>query len=91
MVLAMLRCGMVGKWTGGAVGAETGKLIGDYKVFRVFVWPSRLAPASPRQIGRSRAVGAGPEPKPVTPLLLEIFNVFVGPWITQCLKAWSAG
>jgi hypothetical protein len=29
----MLRCSVVGKWTGGAVGAETGKLIGDYKVF----------------------------------------------------------
>ena len=29
----MLRCGMVGKWTGGAVGAETGKLIRDYKVW----------------------------------------------------------
>jgi hypothetical protein len=33
MVLAMLRCGMVGKWTGGAVEAEKGKLIGGYKVF----------------------------------------------------------
>ncbi len=32
MVLAMLRCSVVGKWTGGAVGAETGKLIGDFKV-----------------------------------------------------------
>jgi hypothetical protein len=32
MVLAMLRCSVVGKWTGGAVGAETGKLIGGYKV-----------------------------------------------------------
>jgi hypothetical protein len=32
MVLAMLRCSVVGKWTGGAVGAEKGKLIGDYKV-----------------------------------------------------------
>ncbi len=26
MVLSMLRCSVVGKWTGGAVGAETGKL-----------------------------------------------------------------
>ena len=33
MVLSMLRCSVVGKWTGGAVGAEKGKLIGDYKVF----------------------------------------------------------
>jgi len=32
MVLVMLRCSVVGKWTGRAVGAETGKLIGDYKV-----------------------------------------------------------
>jgi len=29
----MLRCSVVGKWTGGAVGAEKGKLIGEYKVF----------------------------------------------------------
>jgi hypothetical protein len=28
----MLRCSVVGKWTGAAVGAEKGKLIGDYKV-----------------------------------------------------------
>jgi hypothetical protein len=33
MGLATLRCGMVGKWTGGAVGAETGMLIGGCKVF----------------------------------------------------------
>lgn len=29
----MLRCSVVGKWTGGAVDAETGKLIGDYRVW----------------------------------------------------------
>jgi len=28
----MLQCGVVGKWTGGAVRTEKGKLIGDYKV-----------------------------------------------------------
>jgi len=28
----MLRCSVVGKWTGGAVGDEKGKLIGGYKV-----------------------------------------------------------
>ena len=33
MVLGMMRCSVVGKWTGGAVGAEKGKLIGAYKVF----------------------------------------------------------
>ena len=33
MVLAMLRCGMVGEWTAGAVGAGSRKSIGDYKVF----------------------------------------------------------
>ena len=32
MVLVLLRCSVVGKWTAGAVGAETGKLIRDYKV-----------------------------------------------------------
>ena len=35
----MLRCSVVGKWTGGAVGAETGKLIGDYKVLGVLGSP----------------------------------------------------
>jgi hypothetical protein len=29
----MLRCSVVGKWIAEAVGAETGKLIKDYKVF----------------------------------------------------------
>ena len=29
----MMRYSVVGKWTGAAVGAEKGKLIGDYKVF----------------------------------------------------------
>jgi hypothetical protein len=33
MVLSMLRCSVVGKWTGWAVGTETRKLIGEYKVF----------------------------------------------------------
>jgi hypothetical protein len=33
MVLAMLRCSVVGKWTGGAVGDEKGILIGGCKVF----------------------------------------------------------
>ena len=33
MVLVMLRYSLVGKWTGGAVGAESGKLIEDYKVW----------------------------------------------------------
>ena len=33
MVLAMLRCSVVGKWTGGAVEAEKGKLIGNYRVW----------------------------------------------------------
>ena len=33
MVLPMLRCSVVGKWTGGAVGAGSRKSIGDYKVF----------------------------------------------------------
>ncbi len=28
----MLRCSVVGKWTGRAVGVEKGKLIRDYKV-----------------------------------------------------------
>ena len=38
MVLAILRCSMDGKWTGGAVGAETGKLIKDDNGFgRIFV------------------------------------------------------
>jgi len=29
----MLRCSVVGKWTGGAVGAEGGMLIGDCRAF----------------------------------------------------------
>jgi hypothetical protein len=33
MVLIMPRCSMVGKWTGGAVGAGKEKLIGEYKVW----------------------------------------------------------
>ena len=39
MVLTMLRCSVVGKWTGGAVGAKTGKLIRDYKVLGVLGSP----------------------------------------------------
>ena len=42
MVLAMLRCSVVGEWTGGAVGAEKGKLIGDYKVLGVLGSPVPL-------------------------------------------------
>ena len=33
MVSVMLRYSLVGKWTGGTVGAESGKLIEDYKVW----------------------------------------------------------
>ena len=37
MVLAVLRCSVVGKWTAGAVGAEAGKLGGTYKVLELFL------------------------------------------------------
>ena len=33
MVLVLLRCSVVGKWTGGASGTGEGKLGGDYKVW----------------------------------------------------------
>ena len=35
----MMRYSVVGKWSGAAVGAEKGKLIGDYKVLGVLGSP----------------------------------------------------
>ena len=54
MVLVMLQCSVVGKWTGGAVGAGNGKLIGDYKVWGVILaW----TPAS-READQSQSLKA---------------------------------
>jgi hypothetical protein len=56
----MLRCSVVGKWTGGAVGAEKGKLIGDYRVWG----GSRIDPPPPGQKG-----GVIQHPRLVRPLI----------------------
>ena len=52
MVLFMLRCSVVGEWTGGAVGAERGKLIRDYKVLGAAAEPSPNYPNGLSSFGR---------------------------------------
>jgi hypothetical protein len=59
MIKIPLRCSVVGKWTAGAVGAEKGKLIGDYKVLGAAstVQPKRL-PLALARLARIAAMHA---------------------------------